>query len=189
MRAFVLVLACCTALAPPASRAQDAAPSAPIPPATSPASAADSVNASLASLADGMAELVALMKRQVEQVDLSLAMKRVELSTFLLIEANRQIESRKQEREMMEQSLASTEEQINDMNDVLPKDTPEASLEELQDQRKFIARMETALAQQKEQVKRLDLQLVEYESQAASHRDEINRWQDVVDDYFARAKP
>jgi chromosome segregation ATPase len=147
------------------------------------------VNASLQSLAEGMAELVALMKRQVEQVDLSLAMKRVELSTFLLIDVTRQVDSRKQEREMMEQSIASTEEQINDMNDVLPKDSPDASLEELQEQRKFIARMETALAQQKEQVKRLDLQLVEYENQAASHRDEISRWQDVVDDYFQNRKP
>ena len=177
-----LLVLCSLMSAPSIATAQDAAPPPPGP-------SADSVNASLQSLAAGMAELVALMKRQVEQVDLSLAMKRVELSTFLLIEANRQIDSRKQEREMMEQSIASSEEQINDMSDTLPKEGSDATLEELQEQRKFITRMETALAQQKEQMKRLDLQLVEYESQAATHRDEIARWQDVVDDYFGRKKP
>ena len=172
-----LALAVSSAL-PIVARAQQDAP----PPS------ADAVAAGLRGIDASLAQLVRLMQKQAEQQDVALAMHRVELSTFLLIETGRQLSSKQDEREGLEDSVRSFDETVREMQSQLVKISPDEGPDEADDVRSSIARMEQEAAQQRDRLKRIELEIGDLQNQASSQRDEIARWQDVVDRYFERKR-
>ena len=183
----VLFLAACS------MRARSVA-CAPVPPVASPPAAPASVALPVADVAAihgdlvqldvTVARLVTLMEKQVEQTDLSLAMKRVELSTYLLVEADRKTDAKRDERDNWQQSADSTEDQIAELTAKTPKPSPETNAEDLEQMHDAIASLDKELTREKENLKKSELQLTELENQSATLREEISRWQDIVDSYF-----
>lgn len=160
-----------------------AAPVAPTTPSTDVAGQLAAINASLADIAT-------LLKRQAEQNDLGILMKRVELQNFLLMETNRQAQSLRETQDSLEAQMESIGQDLREWDDEPVIDERVATgedVERLRMRKKWKARMEREQAKLVENLKKVNAQVAEYDAQAANTRDDIARWQAMIDDWLERS--
>ena len=175
-------------VAPPAN-AQDLTtpPAAPVAPTAPPTDVVGQLAAINASLAD----IALLLKRQAEQSDLGILMKRVELQNFLLMETNRQAQSQRENHDSIETQLGSIAQELREWDDEPVIDERVATGEDVERMRmrkKWKERMEREQAKLVEDLKKANAQIAEYEAQATNTRDDIARWQAMIDDWFERSQ-
>ena len=187
--ACLLPLLLAIALLTPAevSHAQTAAPVAT--PAPSPEHPQADVAEQLAGIRQSLAEIAAILKRQTEQSDLGILMKRVELQQFLLMETNRQLQSQRDTRDSTQVQIDSMAQEFSDWDAETPIDERTATgedLERLRMRKKWRERMDREQARLTEDLKKANAQITELENQAATTRDDITRWQASIDDWFER---
>jgi hypothetical protein len=169
------------------------APGSPAADAAAPAVSPEAADTDLARIAAAVSEIATLLQRHLEQQDLALMMSRVELATLLLVESDRQLEAARQERDMLSDSIQGSEARFQEFQEMMRKGAPspaalspaEREQQEAQE-RMLVQEYEREAAREKEQLERVKLRLIDLENQAASRRDEITRWQEIVDRYFAR---
>ena len=189
LRTSLLLLALLVSTAAPV-QAQTQAPAAapaPTPPPAEPAHPIADVGTELAAIRVTLADIAALLKKQTDQNELSILMKRVELQQFLLMENNRQLQTLRDSREATESQIESMTDSMHEMEDDNPVDERTATgedLEQLRMRRRWKERMEREQAKSAEQVKKINAQITELESQTATTRDDISRWQAMIDDWF-----
>lgn len=174
-----------TTLGAPVLRAQAGASAARAPDAGV-APAAE--GASLERIARDLAEITTLLRRQVEQGDVSLALRRAEMATALHSDVNRRLDELRSLREGMEEGMSMRE---TEMRDMLPEMDPNVAItpEEREEMRRHRDRMERFREQEKAQLRRIEVQIGELEAQESAHRVERDRWHEVVDRYFGKPKP
>lgn len=191
---LTLTVVCSLALVTSAfvARAQQAPASAPPVPAPAGAGApvtAGDVAAQLASINASLAAIADLLRRQADQNDLGILMKRVELQNFLLMESNRNLQAQRDLRDSYQSQLDSIGDEMREWDDEPAVDERTAQgedLERLRMRRKWRERMEREQAKLTDNVKRINAQIQEIENQVATTRDDITRWQAMVDDWFER---
>ena len=169
------------------ARAQDAAPAATARPSTEPLQV--DVAAQLAGIRQSLADIASLLKRQAEQSDLSLMMKRVELQQFLLMETNRQLQAQRDVRDSTQTQIDSMAQEFSDWDSETPIDERVATgedLERLRMRKRWKERMEREQVRLAESLKKSSAQITELENQAATTRDDVTRWQAMIDDWFER---
>ena len=176
----------------PIANAQGAS-AAPVVPAVTPptpAPAAVDVAGQLAAINASLADIAALLKRQAEQNDLGILMKRVELQNFLLMETNRQAQSQRETHDSIETQMESIAQDLREWDDEPVVDEHVATgedVERLRMRKKWKERMEREQAKLVEDLKKVNAQVADYEAQAANTRDDIARWQAMIDDWFERS--
>jgi prephenate dehydrogenase len=160
------------------------------PPAAASGPAADPVSASIDRLTAAVTELVALARQQSEQQDISLALLRLQSEEFALVDSTRRVEERRQQREDTQTEVDGNQEALQSMEAEWKENEKSASPEDREQLRQMQAdmrqRFERDMARAKERLKELDLDLAELDNQAGAQRDEVARWEEVVDRYFAR---
>ena len=148
---------------------------APAPPA--PAPAAD-VPAQLARMNVTLEAIAKALQRQVQQQELSIAMSRIETTTFLLVDASNRLEALVDTRDMLRSSIEANE-QSN--ADVVSEMTGESG-DDIKERRRLSEMMERSLTKDREQLKSVELRVVELQNLVAGYRSEIARFQAQVDD-------
>jgi chromosome segregation ATPase len=194
LRSSLLLLAILMTTTAAAQTPAGQPPAAPPPAEPAPAAAAAPVGdvaTELAAIRAVLAEIAANLKRQSDQNELSILMKRVELQQFLLMENNRQLQALRDSRDSTESQMESMTDSMREMEDDNPIDERTATgedLEQLKMRRRWKERMEREQAKSVEQIKKINAQITELESQTASTRDDISRWQAMIDDWFDESR-
>lgn len=145
-----------------------------------------SIAASLARIEASLSRLADAMRQTVAQQEVSLQMRRVELSSLLLVNAERRVTELVAERDSLQEMIASSADSLAEMEANLEENpTPEAARAAEANLRMFDREAE----RQRERLKTLESALAEAEQSVAVLRQDIREWQSLIDRYFQRSNP
>jgi hypothetical protein len=142
---------------------------------------AQAVAVGLAELTKAVASLADDLHKSVAQNEIALKMKRLELSTFMLIEAKRRAAELVQERDMIKESIFNYSESMTQLAD---SEEQEASAEDEERRQAVIRSYERQQVHDKAKLKTIEAGIAEAEGTIAQTQQEIQDWEAVVNRYF-----
>jgi hypothetical protein len=148
--------------------------------ATATPTSTDAVTRAIETLDAHALVLAELLRRQVEQQDVAIAVQRASMAAVGVSTFEARIEDRRRRRETLQDEL----DQQDDMQPMRAAEEASAPPEEREERRRMREMLEKYVAKQRQQMKQIDLELVDLEAQLAEQRQDLQRWLDLVDQHF-----